>query len=172
MRVYTDNIDYANYLLDSNNRWQTENVKKIAGGLHFLSEHIFDKQTILTTEFEHNRDWNYLFIKQKAKASQYDILVQLLNQNLTQIGKILCFADSGSGFHGFKNRNWVTVPGNIHLAMLLTPNREIKNFFTGFIVLAAVSVLQTIDAISGLAGKASIKWVNDILINNSMNNII
>lgn len=73
----------------------------------------------------------------------------------------------GGGFHGFKNRLWVASPGNIHLSAFLSPHRNIEHFHVGFPVLSAISVVQAIDTIEDLKNIAGIKWVNDILIENS-----
>jgi BirA family biotin operon repressor/biotin-[acetyl-CoA-carboxylase] ligase len=40
---------------------------------------------------------------------------------------------------------------------------KVEHFGTGFPILAAVSLVEAIDAIEGLEVKASIKWVNDVL---------
>ncbi|UCD94689.1 MAG: hypothetical protein JSU69_01160 [Candidatus Zixiibacteriota bacterium] len=46
----------------------------------------------------------------------------------------------------------------------LAPDQPIKYSTAGFMVLAAVSVVQAIDDISDLRGRAALKWINDILI--------
>jgi BirA family biotin operon repressor/biotin-[acetyl-CoA-carboxylase] ligase len=80
---------------------------------------------------------------------------------------VLCLAGSGGSFHGFRQRPWLAPAGNIYLTASFTPNRAIENFGAGFLTLAAVSVVDAIDKIPGLAGRAKIKWVNDILIDNA-----
>jgi BirA family biotin operon repressor/biotin-[acetyl-CoA-carboxylase] ligase len=50
------------------------------------------------------------------------------------------------------------------LAIHLSPHKTIKSFHTGFPILAAVSLIETLDAFEPLEGRARIKWVNDILI--------
>jgi BirA family biotin operon repressor/biotin-[acetyl-CoA-carboxylase] ligase len=77
---------------------------------------------------------------------------------------ILTLAGAGSKLHGFHNRPWVALPGNIHLCVHLAPQQPIPHFAAAFMMLAAVSVIDAIDTFHELRGKASIKWVNDILI--------
>jgi biotin-(acetyl-CoA carboxylase) ligase len=57
--------------------------------------------------------------------------------------------------------------GNIHLSAFLAPGQKVDHFGVGFTILSAVSVVETIDFMEGLEKKASIKWVNDILIANA-----
>ena len=46
----------------------------------------------------------------------------------------------------------------------IRPERKIRHFSAAFLVLPAISVLQTIDNFPGLLNKSGVKWVNDILI--------
>ncbi|MFC2131075.1 biotin--[acetyl-CoA-carboxylase] ligase [Bacteroidota bacterium] len=113
-----------------------------------------------------NNLWKYLFLVEHTEESQYDALIHLA-QNSNLPDGIICIAGSGKKFHGFHSRKWVSLPGNIHLSAYLKPQQKIKNFGVGFLILSAVSVVMAIDEIEGLKGKASIKWVNDILIDKA-----
>jgi BirA family biotin operon repressor/biotin-[acetyl-CoA-carboxylase] ligase len=104
-------------------------------------------------------------VKHAAK-SHFDVLKNLCKENISLPHALLCLAGSGDKFHGFKNRPWVSLPGNIHLVAYLSPNQPVTNYGAGFIILTAVSVVQAIDDINDLKGKAGIKWINDVLINN------
>jgi BirA family biotin operon repressor/biotin-[acetyl-CoA-carboxylase] ligase len=68
------------------------------------------------------------------------------------------------GFHGFKGRSWAALPGNIHLAAHLAPNAPIERFEVAFTILAAISVVDALEEMEDLEGRAEIKWVNDILL--------
>lgn len=47
------------------------------------------------------------------------------------------------------------------------PKNLFENIHAGVLIASAVSIIETIDSIPGLARLASTKWVNDILINDS-----
>ncbi len=79
--------------------------------------------------------------------------------------RLICLAGSGHKFHGLRGRPWKALEGNIHLTALFSPNKKIHQFQTGFPILAAVSILETIDSLEGFKDKAQIKWVNDVWIN-------
>jgi BirA family transcriptional regulator, biotin operon repressor / biotin---[acetyl-CoA-carboxylase] ligase len=110
--------------------------------------------------------WNYLILTEIAECSQYDLLIDLCKK-FDLPDKVLCIAGSGKKFHGFRKRPWVSLPGNIHLSVHLKPEQEIKNFATGLTILSAVSVLEAIDEIDELQGRAGFKWVNDIVIDHA-----
>ncbi len=80
---------------------------------------------------------------------------------------MICLAESGDRFHGFRNRPWKTEKGNIHVTLYFNPKKTIENFHAGLLIVAAVSVLKTIDSLPKLKGIAKTKWVNDITINGS-----
>lgn len=111
--------------------------------------------------------WSHLFIVGEAAASQYDAVVDLRQQGAELPHGILCLALSGTRFHGQRGRNWASPPGNLYLTACFTPGQPIINFGTGFCILAAVSLIDAIDAVPSLSGKAGIKWVNDIFIDDA-----
>lgn len=108
--------------------------------------------------------WNLLFLAEFASDSQYDRLIELARSNHPLPDRIVCAAGSGKGFHGFKGRPWAAEPGNIHLSVLFTPDRPIDRFQVAFTSLAAVSVVDAIDAVFGSRLRPGIKWVNDVLL--------
>jgi BirA family transcriptional regulator, biotin operon repressor / biotin---[acetyl-CoA-carboxylase] ligase len=111
--------------------------------------------------------WPHVVVCDFAAASQYDTLIRLARSGVALPDRLACIARSGNGFHGFKGRPWRTWRGNIHLTVHLAPERPIPRFDTAFIVLAAVSVAEAVDAIPGLAGRAGFKWVNDVLVDGA-----
>lgn len=108
--------------------------------------------------------WKYVFLVESAPRSQFDIFLDLTRRDISLPDGILSVAGTGRNFHGFKQRHWVTLPGNIHLSVLFSPRRQIPAFGSGFMVVAANSVVQAIDTLPRLATPPGIKWVNDILI--------
>ncbi len=107
------------------------------------------------------RNWNHTHILVGR------VLIEMVRKNYNLPHGILCLAGSGKKFHGFKNRAWISMPGNIHLSVFFAPGKQIRNFSSGFMILAAVSVLQTLDTIPTLQKKSMIKWVNDIFIEDA-----
>jgi BirA family biotin operon repressor/biotin-[acetyl-CoA-carboxylase] ligase len=77
---------------------------------------------------------------------------------------MVSLAGSGQGFHGQRGRPWMAERGNLHLSVLLQPRRIISRVHVAFPLLAAVSVLQTLDDLDDFRPRAGVKWVNDILV--------
>jgi len=103
-------------------------------------------------------------LRQDAPESQFDLLVEAIQHNDRLPGRLVCVAGSGDSFHGFKNRPWAALPGNIHLSAYLRPQAPPQGFGAPFILLGVVSIIRTVDSFPALRGKARIKWVNDVLI--------
>ncbi len=109
----------------------------------------------------------HAFLIKHAFSSHFDHLVELSQKDIELPDGTVCLAGSGRKFHGQKGRHWSALEGNIHLALFLKPKRVIKRYHTGFPVLVAVSLIETLDTIAPLKGRAKIKWVNDILIDGA-----
>jgi BirA family biotin operon repressor/biotin-[acetyl-CoA-carboxylase] ligase len=109
----------------------------------------------------------HLLISEFSAESQYDQIIELARGVAGLPDRTACFAGSGLGFHGFKGRSWEALPGNLHLAVHLAPERHVDRFEIAFTVLAALSVVEAVDRIPRLEGKAGIKWVNDVLVDGA-----
>ena len=166
MLVYTDNTDYAEGILDQKPNWKKTGQQLLNKNIQSLAKKLIRNNTFFMGEINRLDSWKHLFILEYSPVSQYDILIKISQSEAELPGGILCMAGSGNFFHGFKDRPWMSLPGNIHLSAYLSPNQRIEHFASGFIILSAVSVIQTIDSIKELAGKASVKWVNDIIIDS------
>jgi biotin-[acetyl-CoA-carboxylase] ligase BirA-like protein len=105
-----------------------------------------------------------LFLSEFSAASQYDRVVDLVRRGTDLPDRVACLAGSGLDFHGFKGRPWAALPGNIHLVVHLAPNRPVDRFHVAFTVLAALAVVEAVDGMPGLEGRAGLKWVNDVLV--------
>ncbi len=127
---------------------------------------LFQKKVLYQITCGIHGGWRYLFLVKNALGSQYDVLRSLCRAKVNLPDGVLCLASSGKKFHGFKNRAWESIEGNIHLSVHLTPNKHFEHPI-GFTVLSAVSALEAIDSLGCLKEKASIKWVNDVLIDNA-----
>lgn len=167
MRVYTDSIQYAEKLLGVALAWNRPETEKKNSGLVHILNLLFQKNRFFQCDVKSTPLWKYLVITGSASESQYDVLVRLTQDNVKIPDGTICLAAEGSGFHGFKNRTWKSLAGNLHLTIFLSPMQIIPHFGAAFMVLPAVSVIQTIDTIPGLENRTTVKWVNDILIDGA-----
>lgn len=131
---------------------------------HRLTEALLQGSGIWTARWGGGELWRRLIVAEVAPRSQYDTLIDLCRGDTALPGGILCLAGSGSDFHGQRGRSWSSVPGNIHLSVLLAPRLPVSRIGVGFSLLPAVAMVDCIDAVPGLQGRAGIKWVNDILV--------
>jgi len=167
MIAYTDNPHFVAQYFSTNLSWQLVSPANLETTIQPLATRLFSRKRIYQSFANADDLWQHVFFVEHAEDSQFDVLVDLSQQNVKLPAGILCLAGSGRKFHGFRNRPWVSLPGNIHLSALLAPKQKIDHFDVGFVMLAAVSVVQTLDTIRGLTNRAMVKWVNDILIGNA-----
>jgi len=163
MLIITDSLEYSKGF-GFDNFESFSSIEDVT--LHNLASSILDDNSSLYQTKSDNPFWDYFFISFYSENSQYDSLIKLAQQ-ITLDKNILCIAGSGKNFHGFHHRKWEATKGNIHLTVHLKPNQKIENFASAFMILSAISVVQTIDEIPALKNKSNIKWVNDIMIDNA-----
>ena len=149
------------------NEWRTCKVSTLAPRVAALAGELFNASDIMCNEAVASEHWDYLFAVDSASCSQYDVLSRLAVSNGQPPDRTLCCAGSGIGFHGFKNRGWQACPGNIHLSAFLKPALEVPGGAAGFIIAAAIAALQTVESFELQGVVPSIKWVNDILVNEA-----
>ena len=168
MIMLFDNVKFARRLFGEKSQpWpEGSHIGSISSALHPLASNIFHDSPIQITETPAPAGWQYGLIVEHASSSQYDTVCALCQENVELPDALFCFAGSGEKFHGQRDRLWAAPPGNIYLTTHFAPHMKIPGFGVGFSILAAVSVIETIDDIPGLAGRAGIKWVNDIFIGN------
>lgn len=167
MIVLSDTIDYAAELLpqEAVSRLSSKSVPDPA--ILPLIQSLYEEGVDLLSAPMPDQRWQYLFLSEFTSRSQYDQMIELARSQNKLPDRILCLAGSGSGLHGYKGRGWSAAAGNIHLTVHLTPKRPIERFETAFTILAALSVVDALDGVPGLEGRAQIKWVNDILIDGA-----
>lgn len=163
LKVYTDNIELARKYFGIEGHWH-QSYSDINIDIRVLNS-FFQNNSIYITEINPSA-WEYLLIVENAEKSQFDELIELMSK-IDLPDRLLCAAVTGKKFHGFRGREWFSLPGNIHLSVYLKPDCSVANIAAGFLLLSAVSVLETIDSIEYLKDRAKIKWVNDILIEDA-----
>jgi BirA family biotin operon repressor/biotin-[acetyl-CoA-carboxylase] ligase len=167
MRIYTDSIPFAEHILPQiTGQWSS-----VASDSEIhppaLREKLYNGRFVFSSTLGSDWTWDQVFVVESAPQSQYDLLIEICRAGETLPEGILCVAGEGDKFHGFKNRTWSAAPGNLHVSVNLAPAQPIDHFGAGFMILAAVSVIDAIDTVPGLENQAGIKWVNDILINDA-----
>ena len=166
MAVFTDNRAYGESFLPAG----TVGPFSPCDGVH-APEGVLVAAILDTTGDLYRADhgvpgWHHIFASGFSRGSQYDRLIRLVRESGAP-DRVACVARAGTGFHGFRQRSWSASTGNIHLTVHLSPERPIHRFETVFTALAAVAVADAIDATPGLAGRARIKWVNDVLVDGA-----
>jgi len=168
VKIFTDSPAFAADLIPMADRSRAETFIPGEGpGFKELEKGLFPSGEIYQTEIKKEKFWEYGFITEYALNSQYDLLLCLSRNNISLPESFFCLAGSGENFHGQRKRAWKAEPGNIHLTVFFRPEKKIADFLALFPSLAAVSVVETIDSISGAPGQAKIKWVNDIVLENA-----
>ncbi len=167
MIAYTDSVSYARQILMEDIRWEPATRKFDDRGLAALASKIFPSEKMVNAASVPGEFWRYLLAAERTHESQFDAVVDLCRQDIALPDGLLCSAGSGDLLHGQHDRPWVALPGNIHLTAHFAPDRKAADIGVGFSLLAAVSMIETIDRIDGLRGRAGIKWVNDIVIDDA-----
>ena len=129
-------------------------------------QNIFGNKPLYQKRFE-APGWKLGCAVKDAPQSHFDLLIRLVREGHRLPSPLFCIAGSSQHCHGQRGRPWIALEGNLHMAVLFSPQREIENFAPGFLSLAALSVVETLDGLGGFEGRAGIKWVNDILIDGA-----
>lgn len=161
MIIITDNIEYSKQYFNPSGEINSHGAPLTS---HIESAFLSGKSFSYS---EDNKFWKYAFVTEYAEDSQFDILARLASQNIDIPSKSLYLAGHGKKFHGFRKRQWESLPGNIHLSCYFKPMLKASDIGLGFTMLSAVSVIDTLDSIPELSGKSGIKWVNDVIIESS-----
>jgi BirA family biotin operon repressor/biotin-[acetyl-CoA-carboxylase] ligase len=165
MNIYTDSTEYAATVFNIQESWTQTKSSCLTGDLQMLYGNVFGEGTVYKSASKMKQGWANAFVTGHALSSHFDLLIELSRKITALPDGLICLAGSGQKFHGLRGRPWQALEGNIHLTVLFTPNRKILHFHTGFPILAAVSLIETIDSLEGFEDIAQIKWINDIWIN-------
>lgn len=167
MKVYTDSPTFAAGLLSRDIAGSFVRLAVPGAGVSPLIQAFFAEGLPLWHAQTGDRPWDRLLVSELSPGSHYDQLIGLARTREALPDRLAAVAGSGIGFHGFKGRPWAAVPGNIHLSVHLAPDCPVDRFDVAFTVLAALSVVDAIDTIPELRGRAGIKWVNDIVVDGA-----
>ncbi len=169
MLIYTDRTEWARRSFPHATRWRpaATPLEGHSAGLEALAGQVFGNRASLeATRLPGMSDAVAMGVS-FSSFSQFDRMVELIGSGHRLPDRLFCLAGSGQGFHGQRHRPWVAVEGNIHLTAHFRPEIPIPEYGVGFPLLAAAAVLEALDRQSGLAGRATIKWINDILIDDA-----
>lgn len=164
MIIYSADRYYADVILPGLDPWTLDDQSTADSNLLELKKRIFQTGVVYKRVNKKYGKWAQALVVKHAPTSHFDHLIEMSQKETKLPDRTLCMAGSGSKFHGQRKRPWSALKGNIHLAIYFSPHRIIKNFHTGFPILAAVSLIEALDAFEPLKNRAKIKWVNDILI--------
>ncbi len=169
MIIYTDSLRYAQTVFPylKNAKPQISSLLAQKSSLTLLAGQLFSTGRIFRFNVSREGFWRIGFLVEYARSSQYDFLVDFSQKTADLPHEMFCLAGSGEGFHGQRGRPWRAESGNIHLSAFFKPDQKIRNFHAGFPIMTAVSVVETLDELKGLHGRATIKWVNDIMIDEA-----
>ncbi len=108
--------------------------------------------------------WSGAAIVAEAPSSQFDVLRERLARDLDLPGPTACLALSGRGFHGQRDRPWLSAPGNLHLCVAFPEPGLAAREARALPMLPAVALVDAVPAMTGGALQPGIKWVNDVLL--------
>ncbi len=169
MRVYTDSRAFTRKVFPQAGDWQPVPAPDALrpAGLGTLAARMFGNNAIFEgRDGEGMQDLTALCVA-FSPFSQFDLVVELSGAAEALPHGVVCLAGAGRGFHGQRGRSWAAEAGNIHLTLHWRPDRTLSDLGVGFPVLAAISVVESLDALPGLSVRPGIKWVNDILLDSA-----
>ena len=169
MVIYTDSERSAREMFP-----QAENWRPVASpdasqpaGLRTLAARLFRSKEVFRGEADDIPGVRTALCVSHSVFSQFDLVIELAGGPDPLPDGMACLAGSGRGFHGQRGRPWAAEPGNLHLTIHWRPERVLSDQGVGFPVLAAVSVVESLDGLAGLSARPGIKWVNDILLGSA-----
>lgn len=78
-------------------------------------------------------------------------------------GNFIVYSDYQTSGRGQKGRPWSSLPGNLHLSLLLESDKDLKKL-TNLAFLTSVAIAEIIESIAPASSKIELKWPNDVLI--------
>ena len=169
MVIYTDSERSAREMFPEAENWRPVPSPTVfqAAGLRTLAARLFRGKEVLQGEVGDIPGGRTALCVSHSAFSQFDLVVELAGGPDPLPDGMVCMAGSGRGFHGQRGRPWAAEPGNLHLTIHWRPERVLSDQGVGFPMLAAVSVVESLDGLAGLSARPGIKWVNDILLDSA-----
>ena len=166
MWVCTDRPLFAERLLGRRAPWRRVTAGDLAPEDSAVATVLLSGSEWFVYAIASESGWNRLLAAGHAARSQFDKLGSLLEAGVAG-DRILAVTETGSEFHGWEGRRWVAAPGNLHLVAGSPIAVSAREGGTGMLIAPALALLDAIDAIPGMDGRARIRWVNDVLIDGA-----
>jgi biotin-[acetyl-CoA-carboxylase] ligase BirA-like protein len=163
MLVLSDRYDYAAELLPPEAARRLSSPSALDSTARTLAREFLGTGSLVAGDLSGGA-WSHLVLSDFSPRSQYDRMIELARAGSGLPDRLVCVVGAGEGFRGFKGRSWTAAAGNLHLTVHFAPHRPVERLETAFTVLAAVSVVEAVDTLRGLEGRAGIKWMNDVLL--------
>ena len=168
MQIITDNIEIAQKYVGNKFSFLLLKAGFLNDSVKNLLKLLTEKETFYFTEDKEEKFFQYMFIIEYAKESQYDVIQDFTSKNDDYTFPSILIAHQGEKFHGQNNRKWEAIEGNLHITLFFNPNIEISNTSsTSFNIISSVSVIEALDEIAGLENLSKTKWINDVLIDGA-----
>jgi len=166
MVAFTDSIEYARRLLPAAKYWERCSIAELEPEVGSLLTCLQPDAEWLRSDYVAAAARRVVLVEM-APDSQFDRLRSAAGNEMLPRGDTCCLAGSGVSFHGHRGRGWVALPGNLHVSVALAPCRSIPHLGAVCMALPAVATARAIEAIMPAAKAVGIKWVNDVVIENS-----
>lgn len=166
MHIYYDDIKVLKQLIPSIDDHYNPQMKNEGSGA--VSESIcrafFHEREYEFSIKPEEKFWQTLISVEHSDGSQFELLHSLLRASGKLPDRMICTAGSGQGFRGFKARAWMAEPGNLHLSLLIQPDRVLDRPAGGVLLFSIVAVLRVLKYDLSLGSRIAVRWINDILI--------
>jgi len=168
MQMITDNIEIAKLYAGNQFHFSLLKSDLLNDSVNNLLKLLTDRKLLYIAEDEEENFFQYMYIIEYSKESQYDVIQDFTSKNDDFTFPSILIAHQGEKFHGQNNRKWEAIEGNLHLTLFFNPNIEISNSSsTSFNIISSVSVIEALDEIFGLENLSKTKWINDVLIDGA-----
>ncbi len=168
MKIITDNPDTTRDYLPPMHEWRPADTPDLQGS-YLSAWRTFGSENRAWICESHayagfkSRDPIIIIISQ-APSSQFADATNALKECVALPDTLFCLALEGSNFRGQRNRSWNALKGNLHLTAVYKSDIKATSIDAGLTMLPAVAAAESIRAVTENRVAASIKWVNDILI--------
>lgn len=167
MRVLTDCRERLAGFLPSRTTWTSKRLPALDESERSLWRVLSPETAVWTAQPAREplgSFWRRAIIIGQAPRSQFDALHEALADGLSLDGPTAMLALEGRGFRGQRGRPWSTVEGNLFLTFGVPIGAPAGDLLSGLVMLPAVVAVDAIRECGPERPQATIKWVNDILV--------